>query len=92
VIQDYDETLIEPLAIGSLILPVLRIGLDPEVPTVQLKIGDKLYRYDRSFPSKGYGAVMPEYLAEQLAADREPLLVERGKRYYLYFAGEAAAA
>ena len=41
-----------------------------------------LYRY----PIKGFSAVMPKYLREQLAAGKVPLIIERPDRFYVYFA------
>jgi hypothetical protein len=90
--QQYDDSLLEPLQVEAITVPVLRIASGPEVPATELQVGDQTYRYEKSFPSRGYAAVLPRFLNEQLAADRKPLLVERVKRYYVYFAAEAAKA
>ncbi|HEY7270357.1 MAG TPA: hypothetical protein VH951_11060, partial [Dehalococcoidia bacterium] len=62
------------------------------LPATQIKVGDDVYQYEKSYPFKGYGAIMPKYVMEQMAAGRKPLVVERLDRYYLYFQTEAAEA
>ena len=82
--QVYEESLLEPLALDGLTVPVLRLGSEDEPPESELQVGETVYEYQKSYPSRGYAAVLPKYLSEQLAADKRPLLVERPRRYYVY--------
>jgi hypothetical protein len=87
--QEFPDTELEPFAVDGLTLPLLRLN-DIDLPATLIKVGEREYRYDRSYPFKGYGAIMPKYVAEQTAQGREPLVVERMDRYYLYFAVESS--
>ena len=83
--QEYDDADLEPFVADGLTLPLLRLN-DIDLPETIIKVGGQEYEYERSYPFKGYGAVMPKYLEEQIAAGRKPLIVERINRYYVYFA------
>ena len=89
--QQYDDTELEPFAADGLTLPLLRLN-DVDVPSTLIKVGEQEYQYDRSYPFKGYGAILPKYVAEQIATGKKPLMVERIDRYYLYFAVKPASA
>ena len=89
--QEFDDVELEPFAADGLTLPLLRLN-DIDLPSTIIKVSGQEYQYDRSYPFKGYGAVMPKYVAEQIAAGKKPLIVERLDRYYLYFAVKPAAA
>ena len=88
--QEFDDLEMEPFALEGLTLPMIRLN-DIDLPGTLIKVGGEEYKYERSYPFKGYGAVMPKYVAEQLNAGRKPLVVERLDRYYLYFAVEPVA-
>ena len=89
--QEYDDTLLEPFDLDGLMVPLLRIT-QADVPAVDIKVGGREFQYDRSYPIKGYGAVLPKYMAEQVAAGKKPLLVERPDRYYVYWAAAEPVA
>lgn len=89
--QEFDDVDLEPLSAEGLTLPLLRLN-DIDLPATLITVGGDNYQYDRSYPIKGYGAVMPPYVAAQIAAGRKPLVVERLSRFYLYFAAPATAA
>jgi hypothetical protein len=89
--QEFDDTELEPFAADSLTLPLLRLN-DIDLPGTLIRVGDQEYQYDRSYPIKGHGAIMPRYVSEQMNAGKKPLMVERFTRYYLYFAVEAPPA
>ena len=82
----FEDVDLEPLMLEGMIVPVLRLTDADEYPTVQLKVGDQEYHYDRSYNLKGYSAVLPKYLRELYAAGKQPLLMERPTRYYVYVA------
>jgi hypothetical protein len=90
-VQAFDDLELEPLSVENLTLPLLRLN-DIDLPATLITVGGDEYQYDRSYPIKGYGAIMPPYVSEQIAAGRKPLVVERLNRYYLYFATAAAPA
>jgi hypothetical protein len=81
----FEDSLMEPLPLDGLTVPVVRMTTGG-LPTAQVQLGDQVYEYERSYPIKGYSAVLPRYLNEQMAAGRKPLLIERPDRFYLYFA------
>jgi hypothetical protein len=82
---ELEETLLEPYPMDGLVVPVIRMT-SGGLPEANLLVGDQAYRYDRSYPIKGYSAVLPRYLGEQVAAGKKPLLIERPDRFYVYFA------
>jgi hypothetical protein len=53
------------------------------VPT-RLRLAHDEYAFESSILERGHGAVLPPKLRELRAAGKKPLLVERGKRYYIY--------
>ena len=89
--QEYDDTLLEPFDLDGLTVPLLRLTAG-DVPAVDIKVGGLEFHYDRSYPLTGYGAVLPKYVMEQVAAGKKPLLVERPERYYVYWGVEQPAA
>ncbi|HEY4684688.1 MAG TPA: hypothetical protein VII57_01445 [Dehalococcoidia bacterium] len=83
--QEFDDDLLEPYPVDGSLVPLIRLTRGGP-PHVAVKVGDKAYHYDRSYPFKGQGAVLPRYLREQLAAGKQPLLIERADRFYVYLA------
>jgi hypothetical protein len=90
-LQEYDDTLLEPFDLDGLTVPLLRLTAG-DVPAVDIKVGGLEIHYERSYPLTGYGAVLPKYVMEQVAAGKKPLLVERPERYYVYWGVEQPAA
>jgi len=91
-VQQFDDALLEEFEADRLTVPLLRLN-EIDLPQTDIRVGGDEFKYDRSYPIKGQGAVMPGYLREQVAAGKKPLLVERDTRYYVYFAaGESAGA
>ena len=84
--MDLEDTLIEPLFMDGLSVPLIRLTTEEMPPRAEVRLRDQSYHYERSYPIKGYSAVMPGYLREQMATGKKPLLVERDTRYYVYFA------
>jgi hypothetical protein len=66
-------------------VPEIRQTTGEPAPKVEIKVGELAYRYDRSVPIKGHSAHLPKYLREQMAAGKQPLLIERPDRLYVYF-------
>jgi hypothetical protein len=83
---DFEDVELEPFPVDGMQVPLLRLTQETEPPDAQIKVGEKAYQYDRSYPIKGNSAVMPGYLREQLSAGKAPLLIERPTRYYVYLA------
>src|SRR5438132_11942430 len=55
---------------------VLKLGLDGED-----------YWYYRTLPLKGYGAVLPRYIAQLEVEGHKPILARYGTRIYIYATG-----
>lgn len=55
-------------------------------PHAVLSVAGLEYTFQRSFPVKGYGAVMPAVIDELLGAGKRILVAERSERYYVYVA------
>jgi hypothetical protein len=89
-VREFDDVLLEPFDVDRLTVPLLRLTDDADLPAVDIKVSGQEYRYDRSYPIKGYSAIMPQYVLEQVGAGKKPLLVERPERFYLYWAIEEA--
>jgi hypothetical protein len=53
------------------------------VPT-RLKVGERDYVWDSSMLAKGWGALMPGKIRELREGGKDPLIVERGDRYYIF--------
>ncbi len=51
---------------------------------VNVRVGAREFAYQRSYPAKGYGAVMPAYIRELVEQGRTPLVVERNERYLIF--------
>jgi hypothetical protein len=81
-VLELDETLLETLPLDGMELPRIRLHGPP--PFSQARLGDREYRYERSFPVKGHGANLPNFIREQLEAGKTPLLLEREDRFYVY--------
>lgn len=79
---ELDEAELEPLPLDGMDVPRIRVGGPP--PYWAVRLGGQEYRYERSFPVKGHGASLPDFLREHMAAGRKPLLVERLDRFYVY--------
>ena len=81
---ELDEAEIEPFPFDGLIVPMIRLTLTDEPPDIELKVGAQTYKYARSYPIKGYSAVLPAFIKEQLSSGQKPLLIERPDRLYVY--------
>lgn len=84
--QDFDETLIEPFFADGFSVPLIRITTAEMPPSSDIMVGEQPYHYERSYPIKGHSAVMPGFLREQLDSGKQPLLIERETRFYVYLA------
>jgi hypothetical protein len=81
-VLELDELELEPLPLDGLEVP--RIHFHGPPPFTQAKLGDREYQYERSFPVKGHGANLPNFIREQMAAGKTPLILERENRFYIY--------
>ena len=59
---------------------------DAEMVPTRLKLGERDYVWDSSFLVKGFGATMPAKIHELRTSGKEPLVAERGDRYYIFVA------
>ena len=84
-VTEVDRSLLGTLELAGAEVPYVDLEEEPRIAS-RLRVGDTEYAYDRTFPVKGHGAVMPAAVAELQAAGRRILVAERGERYYLYVA------
>jgi hypothetical protein len=81
-VLELDEGDLEPLALEGMEVPRIRLHGPP--PYTQARLGGREYRYERSFPVKGHGANLPDFIRAQLDAGKTPLVIERETRFYVY--------
>ena len=79
---ELDETQLEPLPLDGMEVPRIRFYGPP--PYTEATLGGREYRYERSFPVKGHGANLPDFIREQMNAGKTPLILERANRFYVY--------
>jgi hypothetical protein len=84
-VTDVDRALLGTLELAGSAVPYVDLEGEPHIAS-RLRVGDTEYAYERTFPVKGHGAVMPAAVAELQAAGKRILVAERGERYYLYIA------
>jgi hypothetical protein len=81
---ELDPALLETLFVDGLELPFMDFG--PVEPTLRLRLQGEEYAFRRSYPRKGFGAVLGKD-ARQLLDEGKKLLVARfGDRHYLFLA------
>jgi hypothetical protein len=84
-ILELEDVELEPLVLDGLEVPrVLQRGGPP--PFTTLRFDGQEYQYERSFPIKGHGASLPDFLRDRITEGKKPLLVERTDRFYVYLA------
>ena len=82
--QELDEDRLEPMPLDGMVLPLIRMAEEDRPPYFEVKVGEQAYRYERSYPIKGFSAVMPKFIQAQLDAGKKPLIIERPQRYLVY--------
>ncbi len=84
------ELELDPSQLGSLELQgawVPYVNLyDIDFLPSELKLGNVEYRYNSSFLVRGHGATMPGKINELRASGKQPIIVERSDRYYVFVA------
>jgi len=86
MMAELSEPRIETYSIEGVYVPVVKQTMGEGAPKIDITVEGKAYHYERSYPIKGHSAVLPGYLREQLNAGKEPLLIERPDRFYVYLA------
>ena len=82
----FEDSDVEGFPVDSLTLPRIRMTTADMPPDAEIRVGEHLYAYERSIPIKGHSAHLPRYLNEQIADGKQPLIIERSDRFYVYFA------
>ena len=80
---ELEDALIDVLPLDGMMVPRIRMttwGL----PEVEIKVGDDVYEYQKSYPIKGHSATLPKFAREAMAAGRKPLIIERPTRFLVY--------
>lgn len=57
---------------------------DAKMVPVRVMLGARAYVWNSSLLVKGHGALLPDKIRELRADGQDPLVVERGGRYYIY--------
>ena len=83
--MEFEPADLDVFVIDGMNVPEIRQTTGEPAPKIEIKVGGQSYRYDRSVPIKGHSAVLPQYLREQMAAGKHPLLIERPDRLYVYW-------
>ncbi|HLG10311.1 MAG TPA: hypothetical protein VI876_01020 [Dehalococcoidia bacterium] len=81
-ILELEDVDLEPLSLDG--MDVARVHYHGPPPFTALKFDGREYQYERSFPVKGHGASLPNFLRDRMAEGKKPLLVERTDRFYVY--------
>lgn len=55
------------------------------LPEIHIQVGGEEYTYERSFPIKGHMASMPKVIRAAIAEGKQPLVIERPERFYVYY-------
>ena len=58
--------------------------VDLDFMPTRLTLGEKAYAWNSSIIIKGHGATLPGRIKELRAAGKQPLVVQRGDRYYVF--------
>lgn len=82
----FEDSDLDGFSVDALTVPRVRMTAMDTPPDTEIRVGDHAYVYERSVPIKGHSAHLPRYLNEQIAAGKQPLLLERSDRFYVYFA------
>jgi hypothetical protein len=82
-IQELTDVDLDPLVLNGLEVARILQHQGPP-PSTTLRFDGRDYQYERSFPIKGYGAALPNFLRARLAEGKRPLLIERKERLYVY--------
>jgi len=85
-VLQFEDSDLEGFPIDTLTLPRIRMTTETMPPDSEIRVGEHAYTYERSIPIKGHSAHLPRYLNEQIAAGKQPLIIERLDRFYVYFA------
>lgn len=87
-VDEFDESQLEAIPLNGMQVPCLRLTLGEAAPYHQVKVGEQAYQYEKSYPIKGYSALLPKYVKEQAEAGRRTLLIERPERFLVYLSIE----
>ena len=84
---ELEDDLMDAFEVEGLVVPLVKLAAG--LLDVEIRVGEQIFKYDRSYPIKGHSATMPPYLQEQIGAGKKALLVERPDRFYVYLATDA---
>ena len=79
---ELDPALLETLYVDGLEMPFMDFG--PAEPTLRLRLEGEEYAFRRSYPRKGFGAVLGKDAWQLLNEGKKLLIARFGDRHYLY--------
>jgi hypothetical protein len=81
---ELDPALLETLFVDGVELPFMDFG--PVEPTLRLRLEGEEYAFSRTYPRKGFGAVLGKDARELLNEGKKLLIARFGDRHYLFVA------
>ena len=81
-VLELDPRLLETLFVDGLEMPFMDFG--PTEPTLRLRLDGEEYAFRRSYPRKGFGAVLGKDARELLDEGKKLLIARFGDRHYLF--------
>lgn len=80
---ELNPTQLGTLELGNVWVPYIDL-VDADFLPSRVRLGKDEYAFQSSILVKGHGAVLPGRIGDLRAAGKEPLIVERGDRYYVF--------
>jgi len=79
---EIDPGLLETLFVDGLEIPFMDFG--PVEPTLRLRLEGEEYAFRRSYPRRGFGAVLGKDVRPLLKEGKKLLVARLGDRHYLF--------
>ncbi len=89
--QSFDVSELDEFPLDGMLVPRIRMYTSSQ-PEINIQVGDQPYLYDRSCPIKGHSAILPGQIRQALAEGKQPLVIERPDRFYIYFSADPPEA
>ncbi len=85
--QSFDISLLDEFLLDGIVVPRIRMYTS-SLPDINIQVGDQPYLYDHSCPIKGHSAILPGQIRLALTDGKQPLIIERPERFYIYFSAD----
>ena len=81
-VLELEPDVLETLYVDGVELPFMDFG--PMEPTLRLRLGREEYEFSRSYPRRGFGAVLGKDIRPLLKEGKKLLVARFGERHYLF--------